>query len=643
MRYRTRGLILLLIIILLIPFTAFSQNEQEASANLLPPNTEAFPLIEAYLKFQDSVGRFIYDIQASDVRILENDVPILPTTFTQLSTGVQFVTALNPGRSFALRNSLGISRYEYLIEALSDWALRRSGSTIDDLALLVSDGPQVSHVADPSDWLSALETVDSETARDQEPNLDILSRAIDLASDTTPRPGMGRAVLFITPPLEGEYNLPLEDLISRANQQDMRINVWMVSSEGAYTPQSAEGLVHLAESTGGEFYVYTGENPIPDPESYLEPLRSVYRLEYISQIRESGEHRLAVEVQTPFGTITSPTQNFEIAVQPPDPVFILPPLEIVREPPINEGRARIDDIPVQDYAPTEQEIQVLVSFPDERTRPLVRTTLYVDGEVADENTAAPFDRLYWNLQDYTSSDSHLLRVESEDILGMVGSSMETLIHVSVIIPEPSPWSWIYDNIPILSGMAVLLAGAVLFLVLVLGGRLQPRLLGRIRHARRKVDPVTEPIQVAEEPTQRRLPQWVNRLHWPQRSDETKPLAYLSRISESDNISPATPIPLTVDEIILGSDPDKSTFVLDDPSVEDLHARLIRKPDGSFRLADEGSVAGTWINYTPVSQEGTKLEHDDLVHIGRVGFRFTLRKPTRVRKPVITPMEPEDKS
>lgn len=641
MRNRTRGLMLLLILILLIPISAFAQDEQGASASLSPPNTEAYPLIEAYLKIQDSVGGFIHGIQAGDVRVLENDVLISPTTFTQLSTGVQFVTALNPGRSFALRNSHGISRYDFLTEALSDWTRRRSGSTIDDLTLLVSDGPQVSHVANPNDWLSVLDKVDTETARDQEPNLDILSRAIDLASDTTPRPGMGRAVLFVTPPMEGAFNLPLEDLISRANQHDVRINVWMVSSEGAYTPQAAEGLVSLAERTGGEFYAYTGENPIPDPESYLEPLRYAYRLEYISQIRESGEHQLAVEVQTPFGNITSPTQNFEISVQPPDPAFVLPPLEIVREPPINVGRARSDDTPIQDYVPTEQEIQVLVSFPDERTRPLVRTTLYVDGEVVDENNAPPFERLNWDLQNYTSSDSHLLRVETEDVLGMVGSSMETLVHVSVIIPEQSPWLWIYDNVPILSGMAVLLAGAVLFLVLVLGGRLQPRVLGRLRRARRKIDPVTEPVTVAEESAPRRLPQWVNRLHWPQRSGETKPQAYLSRILESDDISPATPIPLTLDETILGSDPDQSTFVLNDPSVEDIHARLIRKAEGSFRLADEGSIAGTWINYTPVSQEGTKLEHGDLVHIGRVGFRFTLRKPTRVRKPVITPIEPEE--
>ena len=51
--------------------------------------------------------------------------------------------------------------------------------------------------------------------------------------------------------------------------------------------------------------------------------------------------------------------------------------------------------------------------------------------------------------------------------------------------------------------------------------------------------------------------------------------------------------------------------------------------------DEGSIAGTWINYTPVSRNGADLEHGDIIHIGRTGFRFTIRQPKTVRRPVIT--------
>jgi hypothetical protein len=63
--------------------------------------------------------------------------------------------------------------------------------------------------------------------------------------------------------------------------------------------------------------------------------------------------------------------------------------------------------------------------------------------------------------------------------------------------------------------------------------------------------------------------------------------------------------------------------------------MVRKEDGQFKLSDEGSVAGTWINYSPVTGEGAALEHGDLIHLGRVGFRFTQREPLRQRKPVVT--------
>lgn len=108
-----------------------------------------------------------------------------------------------------------------------------------------------------------------------------------------------------------------------------------------------------------------------------------------------------------------------------------------------------------------------------------------------------------------------------------------------------------------------------------------------------------------------------------------------RIAELGDETTVAPIPITLNELTLGRNASLAVIVLDDPSVEALHARLVRGEDGTFRIMDEGSVAGTWVNYSPVSKEGTSLEHGDLIHIGRLGFRFTLREPQHIRKPVIT--------
>jgi hypothetical protein len=128
--------------------------------------------------------------------------------------------------------------------------------------------------------------------------------------------------------------------------------------------------------------------------------------------------------------------------------------------------------------------------------------------------------------------------------------------------------------------------------------------------------------------------WANRLQWPGRNSAPTADAYLNPLPDEENEDTLPPIPIGADGLIFGSDAEAATLLLDDPSVEAVHARLTRQEDGSFRLADEGSIAGTWVNYTPISREGARLEHGDLIHVGRIGFRFTLRRPAQVRKPVI---------
>jgi predicted component of type VI protein secretion system len=53
----------------------------------------------------------------------------------------------------------------------------------------------------------------------------------------------------------------------------------------------------------------------------------------------------------------------------------------------------------------------------------------------------------------------------------------------------------------------------------------------------------------------------------------------------------------------------------------MHSRLIRQVDGSYLLKDQGSVAGTWVNYEEVPEEGLLLSDGDRIHFGRAFFHF----------------------
>jgi hypothetical protein len=621
-----------------LPIPAEAQSGSQAV--LGAPNTEAFPRIEAYLTLRDANGYYIDNIPAEQVQVLEDGALLPVEEMSGLRPGVQFVVAMNPGPSFGVRNSKGISRYDYVKEALRNWANSRQGSTLDDWSLLITNGPAASHVTDPSQWLAALDT-DTVDARTAAPSLDTLVRAVGLASDPAIRPGMGRAVLFITPPPEGDTALALENISIQAKQQGISIFIWMVTSPGAFNAQAVEGLTALANQTGGNLFTYTGEEPLPNPEDTLEPLRHIYRLVYQSRITTSGAHHMGVQVQYGVERIESNQQSFEVNIQPPQPAFVSPPISIQRQLEGGGEAQKSSQETAADLTPKEQALQVIFDFPDGRMRPIVQASLLVDGVVVAQNMNPPFDQFVWKLEDYKEDGTHRVQVQVQDAFGLTGMSIEIPVTITVERPESDAWATVRDNIPLISGLAVLLAGAILVLVLVVGGRLHPSSLVAARSRRRRSDPVTQPIQPRVEPSANRLTGWVNLFQWPQRHTAPKAFAFLYYIPETEDQSTTPPIPITSDDVSLGSDSSLSTLVMKDPSVEALHARLTRLEDGSFRLADQGSIAGTWVNYTPISGEGVTLEHGDLIHIGRMGFRFTMRQPAQVRKPVVSLQNPED--
>ena len=66
------------------------------------------------------------------------------------------------------------------------------------------------------------------------------------------------------------------------------------------------------------------------------------------------------------------------------------------------------------------------------------------------------------------------------------------------------------------------------------------------------------------------------------------------------------------------------MVFPDRSVAPLHARVEVEGE-NFRLFDEGAVAGTWVNFEPLTNpEGYLLQHGDLINLGHVQLWFKRR-------------------
>ena len=591
-----------------------------ARAELFGLDTTGFPTMTVSLDVYDASGVFVSSLTSDAVTILEDDQPRAIDALNEFQPGVQIVVAINPGSTFATRDANGVSRYAKISEVLFNWVSALLAEGADDLSLITTGGPNSAHLKNPRDWLDSFNTYQPQL-RTATPSLDTFARALDAAADPTPQPGMKRIILFITPSPDWNTLSTLESLKARAVELRVRVYVWMITSQAYFTTSGATALQDLAAQTGGRVFAYSGDETIPSPEDYLIPLRHTYLLTYTSRLTASGSHSLSAQVMRNGETITSLPVTFDLDVQPPNPILVSPPQQIVRQSP------KQNEFNLKHLAPAQQEIEMIVEFPDGHPRPLVRTRLYVNGQAVAENTAEPFDRFVWDLSNYTSSGQHTIAVEVEDSLGLSKMSTPATVTITVIQPPRGLQAFLARYSLWLAGGAVLLAGGILlFILLPAGKRRPPSTAARRRSRKLYMDPLTQPVPQQYEKTAARLP-WTRR---------PKPApAYLVRLKDDRQPATAPPISLTGSEITFGTDPVQATQVLDDPSVSPLHARLRQTEDGSFFLQDERSVAGTWVNYEPL-KDARRLEHGDIIHFGQLSYRFMLRKPPERPKSRVEP-------
>lgn len=626
---RRFGVVLLLAVLLLGQAApAGAQDEEDNRLWISAPILEQFPTISLYLEAYDAGGAFITGLTQDEVRILEDGLPRPLERLERIEPGLQFTVAISAGPMMA-NTVKGVTSYAQIQQVLMEWAQAQPSDTPGHFSLATNQELLASHLTDPQEWAQALADYQPDLMSEQA-SLTPLSLALDQASDSMPNPLMKHAILYITAPPNAAVRAALPNLASRAAQLGVRVFVWLVAPPQYANAPVAEPLIELAASSGGQFLTFSGLESLPALNDLLQPLRYRYRVDYLSAIRQSGVHRLSLEVRRPELQAVSPEQSFQIEVLPPRPVFLAPPAEINRvwrQPAETRGSPQL--------LPDSVPIQMLVEFPDGYERPLKSARLYVDGALATENTQPPFDRFEWDLSAYTQSSQHQLQLEVQDHLGLKQTSILIPVQVQVEVQAKNWWEGLFNlkTLPIFAGL--LLAVLALALVWRRAGRrwLNPAEARKLKQ--RYKDPVTQPVAIRQE---KRLKPFTGSAAsaLPRLMESADAPAHLVPVSENGEPRPGQRIALNRSEITFGRDPAQAICVLESPTVSDLHARLVQTPEGGFILADAGSVAGTWVNYTPVSSRGVRLMHGDLIHFGRVAMRFELKKAGERRKITLTP-------
>jgi ABC transport system ATP-binding/permease protein len=82
--------------------------------------------------------------------------------------------------------------------------------------------------------------------------------------------------------------------------------------------------------------------------------------------------------------------------------------------------------------------------------------------------------------------------------------------------------------------------------------------------------------------------------------------------------PASRIRIPIQVTRIGRRPDNDIVIVD-PDVSEQHAELRRAPASRYTIIDVGSLNGTYVNGTRVSQQ--ELKEGDIIAIARATFRL----------------------
>lgn len=628
-----RRVLSFLLSVSLLTVTQISARAQTAAyAEITSIDTDGFPHVTALVDAFNANGEFIEGLSPDAVTIYEDSESRTVDSLKAESVPVQMVIGINPGPALGVRDATGVARFTRIVDALGVWANAQPSNANDDLSLVSLSGSLISHAA-PKDWFVSLNSFKPDF-RTTTPNLQSLTIALDTVNAPTLQAGMKRAILYITSHMEdANIDNTIAPLIERAVDSKVRVFIWFVDADTQFNSPSANAFRTLAQQTNGSFFAFSGKEEFPDPDTYFAPLRNIYSLTYTSALNKGGEHTLGLDVETGGTKISALDKAFLVDIQPPNPIFVQPPMQIKRQPPASDPYA-------EELTPARQPLDILVEFPDGHPRDLKRTALYVDGQLVAENTSEPFETFSWDLSEYDTNGQHEIVVEVEDMLGLSKSSIGTSVTLTVIQPPRGIRALFgkYSSYIILGGIA--LAGILLFGIL-LRGRTNIVLFRRRKEARRRFeDPLTQPVHAETElPATKKSKteprkKIITRLQPKASARVAEAPAYLIRLTNSGEPASAVPIPLAEKDMTFGTDPVQSKRVLDDPSISPLHARIKQTEDGSFIIYDHGSIAGTWVNYEPITREGQRLAHGDRVNFGQLGYRFDLSRPPAESEPKV---------
>ncbi len=589
-------LVTLVLILCLLPLQPVQAQENQPSIQINSIDNSNFP--EIVLDYKGLNLSEALPTDPADVEIIEDGQTITPTSLEEHYQGVHFAVAINPDSSLTIRGGDSQPYNLAMIEALKTVGPEPENARNNRYSFF--SNPEVSLVETEEYAAWAANFDDFETIS---PDISASLSSLELAVSALEHSGLhlDTVLVYITPYLDFRLLPEFYDLLQRAGQLGVQTQVWIVMSPRVVGSTYETEMQTAIQSSGGTLTSLTGTEVVPNPRDYMKGKGRTFTAHYQSKIRTSGEYELQVRAkleQSP--TLQSAPATLSLDIQPTKLSFINPlnTLEILYN---NDGS----------FQPAQLPLEVLIEFPDGYPRSILNSTLFVNGEQVSTNAQPPYGSFVLDLADYVDQTELKLEVRLQDEFGLQGRTPIQTIVLDVLKPESnlkggwytSPWLWF--------GLLVL-ATAVAFLVFR-----KPFPKRKSAEESTEAEPKLEKL-VEKAPLSALVPE--------------KSYGNLTRLDPDQTPSAEKPHLLTKEIILIGRDPSLANLVLDNPSIEPLHAEIHFFADGRIRLTDFNSTSGTYVNFKPVGTHGTSLQHADLIHFGSLLFRFNSATRTQSAPP-----------
>jgi len=606
----------LLLLVGLAPAMAQSDPRLEITA----VDASAFPDMRVMVIATDGESLRRPDVGGLSLR--ENDTPVENYEVSEQPVGVELFVVIDANSDIDARDEAGgLTRKEKVRDSILLFAEQYMDSTqLDRITIIVpqEDGPSIllDNAIFPNEVINEMNFWDDDAVGNTRVN-DMLALAIERAAASKEEGRFQAALLYSDAGrLDGELDYPF--LTEQARAIDLPIFSAILGARA--DDSEITNVTGLTEPTRGNWVHMPQAEEIAPLFEKITGNRSQFELDYRSGLATEGSRMIIAELD---GAQAQTEAVLEIV--PPTAEIVVDNSRPIRR--VTSG----PDAPLTDAEPGSQPIAAQISWRDGYPRAVVEAVLVVNGTPQPVVTEPAIDdgglmSLEWDISQLDEG-AYDLTVQVVDELGLEGQSepLPMTVIVEGMAGEESPAEIAPTAIPedsdepmsdevaqslslVTIGIALLaLFAAVVVLIVAV-------VLVRRRQAAPAPVAQAAPVAVQQAPADHDATQVI----MPAFVKQAEATAYLEPLENAPDHHGN--IAVSGDGMTIGRDAKLAQIVFADKSVSRLHARIVQS-GGSFRLYDEGSASGTYVNYEPVGLTPQVLNNNDDVHIGRVHLKF----------------------